>query len=102
MLDSGWVWVWGGVRRRRGGGLERAVHSVHKTFFSLKSAETPNRARLTPQVPAGYAEALANVDFNEIQDDIKRLMNESKPEWPADYGHYGPFFIRLAWHCAGS
>ena len=87
--------------RRWVGRSERAIHSVHETFFSCFLSPLKPRAP-QPQVPAGYAEALANIDFNEIQDDIKLLLNDSKPEWPADYGHYGPFFIRLAWHCAGS
>ena len=83
----------------RVGVLKLKLLSVHETSFSPPKRQ---HAPHPQQVPAGYAEALANVDFDEIQDDIKRLLLESKPEWPADYGHYGPFFIRLAWHCSGS
>ncbi len=46
-----------------------------------------------------YEEALAAMDFEAVKADLKQLMKTSLSSWPADYGHYGPFFIRLAWHC---
>jgi len=49
-----------------------------------------------------YAEAFNALDYNAIKADLKALMTDSKPWWPADYGHYGPFFIRMAWHAAGT
>jgi catalase/peroxidase HPI len=49
-----------------------------------------------------YAKAVEKLDFDAIKNDLKQLFTDSKPWWPADYGHYGPFFIRLAWHCSGS
>jgi len=48
------------------------------------------------------AEAMANVNYKDVMEDLKELMTNSKEFWPADYGHYGPLFIRLAWHNAGS
>ena len=49
-----------------------------------------------------YAEAVKKVDFDEVKKDIEALMTDSQDWWPADYGHYGPFFIRMAWHGAGT
>jgi catalase-peroxidase len=49
-----------------------------------------------------YAEAFNAIDYNALKADLTALMTDSQDWWPADYGHYGPFFIRMAWHAAGT
>ena len=49
-----------------------------------------------------YCEAFNALDYNAIKADLTALMTDSQDWWPADYGHYGPFFIRMAWHAAGT
>ena len=49
-----------------------------------------------------YAKAFATLDLNAVKADIKQVLTTSQAWWPADYGNYGPFFIRMAWHGAGT
>lgn len=49
-----------------------------------------------------YKTAFEALDYQSLKQDLFDLMTDSQPWWPADYGHYGPFFIRMAWHAAGT
>ena len=49
-----------------------------------------------------YAAEFKTLDYAAVKRDLTALMTDSQPWWPADYGHYGPFFIRMAWHSAGT
>ena len=49
-----------------------------------------------------YAAAFSSLDINALRADLVKLMTDSQEWWPADYGHYGPFFVRMTWHSAGT
>jgi catalase (peroxidase I) len=69
-------------------------------FLNKEPAQYPG---LPPaEVQKEYAEALTKVDWAEVKKDLKDLFRDSKDWWPADYGHYGGFFIRLSWHTTGT
>ena len=67
---------------------------------------SPLRAHGAESNPMGedfnYAEEFKSLDLNAVKKDIETLMQTSQDWWPADYGHYGPLFIRMAWHSAGT
>ncbi len=59
--------------------------------------------RSNPMSPSfDYRSEFKKLDFKALKKDLNDLMTDSKDWWPADYGHYGPFFIRLTWHAAGT
>src|SRR5690606_41887162 len=72
--------------------------------------EQLNLASLHTRHPAGdpmgrdfnYAQEFLSLDLNEVKKDIEAVMTDSRDWWPADFGHYGGLFIRMAWHSAGT
>ncbi|SHJ58585.1 catalase-peroxidase [Palleronia salina] len=62
-----------------------------------------NLPETTPYAPSfNYAEKFKALDLKALKKDLADLMTDSQDWWPADYGHYGPFFVRMAWHSAGT
>lgn len=62
-----------------------------------------NNDRTTPMSASFvYGEELAKLDYGSLKKDLTALMTDSQDWWPADYGHYGPFFVRMTWHAAGT
>jgi|TARA_B110000503_G_C7166553_1_gene422164 catalase-peroxidase len=67
---------------------------------------TPLRQHAAESNPLGeefnYADGFNSIDLKALKQEIEAVMTTSQPWWPADYGHYGPFFIRMAWHSSGT
>lgn len=75
----------------------RAVTPVADIHFG-----TPVSGQAEVPTPSEYEEALKTLDIEQAKADMSALLASSKDWWPADYGNYGPFMVRLAWHCSGS
>lgn len=87
--------------------------SMHKSSGTTNRNWWPNQLNLNilhqhdrKTNPLGddfdYSKEFAKLDYQALKQDLTALMTDSQDWWPADYGHYGPFFIRMAWHSAGT
>ena len=84
-----------------------APHALPASYLKrrraqLDSSMSMDSAMDTEQSADAYTRAFLEINLSEVEADLVALFENSQDWWPADYGHYGPFFIRLAWHCSGS
>jgi catalase-peroxidase len=88
-----------------GGGVRALLGRTNKDWWPEMLATeilNPNGSTNPHGADFDYAEAFKTLDYQALKADLTALMTDSQPWWPADYGHYGPFFIRMAWHAAGT
>ena len=91
---------------RSTGQIVKGKGTTNKDWWPNQLDLTVLRQNSTMSDPMGadfnYAKEFKSLDYNALKKDIEVLMTDSKEWWPADFGHYGPFFIRMAWHSAGT
>ncbi|MBX3259520.1 MAG: catalase/peroxidase HPI [Labilithrix sp.] len=84
----------------------RTAVATNQFWWPERLDLSPLRQHGTESDPMGkdfkYAEAFSKLDLKAVKKDIEQVLSKSQAWWPADYGHYGPFFIRMAWHSAGT
>ncbi len=95
----------GGCPVNRDGGVRGLLGRQNRDWWPDSLAVdilSPNGANNPMGDDFDYAEAFNALNYSALKADLTALMTDSQPWWPADYGHYGPFFIRMAWHAAGT
>ncbi len=92
--------VTGGERWRDTDGMTNRDWWPHQLDLSLLRQNNPASDPMAADF--NYDDAFDSLDFQALRQDLVELMTDSQEWWPADYGHYGPFFIRMTWHAAGT
>lgn len=90
----------GAIKRSAGGGTSNSDWWPNQLKLNILRQHAPSASPLGEGFD--YAEAFKSLDLDAVKKDLFDLMTDSQDWWPADYGHYGPFFIRMAWHSAGT
>ncbi len=95
-----------GVALLPGSALAEAQAKSNQFWWPDRLDLAPLRDQAPSSNPYGegfdYADAFASLDLDAVEQDLREVMTTSQDWWPADYGHYGPLFIRMAWHSAGT
>jgi catalase-peroxidase len=83
-----------------GGGTQNRDWWPHQVNLNILHQHSPSSNPMDKEF--NYAEAFKSLDYNALKADLQQLMTDSQDWWPADWGHYGGLFIRMAWHSAGT
>jgi catalase-peroxidase len=90
----------GAVTRNSGGGTSNREWWPNQLNLNILHQHDKKSSPLDADF--NYREAFSKLDYAALKKDLLALMTDSQEWWPADYGHYGPFFIRMTWHAAGT
>ena len=90
----------GAVTRNSGGGTSNREWWPNQLNLNILHQHDKKSSPLDADF--NYREAFSKLDYAALKKDLLALMTDSQKWWPADYGHYGPFFIRMTWHAAGT
>ena len=85
---------------KAGGGTTNQEWWPNQLRLGILHQHTPRSSPMDTEF--NYAEEFKSLDYEGLKKDLHALMTDSQEWWPADYGHDGPLFIRMAWHSAGT